>query len=128
MRREKHTPDPLVVKMLGERPGERKSVERRGGAPYLVEDDETVRGRVSQDVRGLSHLHEKRRFAPHERVRCADAREDAVREADRGRKSGHEGARVREEDEKRVLPQIRGVAARARAREDEEMRAAPPES
>ena len=41
--------------------------------------------------------------------------------------SGHEGARVREEDEQRVLPQVRRLAAHVRTREDDEMLPVAPE-
>ena len=122
VRREENAPRAGVVQVLGDRPRERESVERRRAAPDLVQDDEALLRRVPEDVRRLGHLDEERRLAAHERVGRADPREDAVAQPHARRRRGHERARVREEDEDRVLTQIRRLAAHVRARQDDDVR------
>ena len=75
---------------------------------------------MSQDVRRLRHLHQERRLALRERVGRADAREDAVAEPDRRRGRRHERPDVREEDEERVLAEVRRLPAHVRSRQDED--------
>jgi hypothetical protein len=57
-------------------------------AADLVEDHEAAVGRVVEDVRGLGHLDHEGRRAAREVVARADAREDAVDDADRRLRAG----------------------------------------
>ena len=65
------------------RPGQRDAVVGAGAAADLVEDHQAARRRVVEDVRRLGHLHHERALAAAQLVAGADAREDAVGQADR---------------------------------------------
>jgi hypothetical protein len=58
---------------------------------------------VREDLRGLLHLDHERRVARGEIVRRADAREDAVDDADVRPRGGHEAANLRHQRDQRRL-------------------------
>ena len=70
------------VQMLGHRPGDGEAVERRGAAADFIEHHERARAGLVQDGGGLDHLGHERRTAAREIVGCADAREDAIDDAE----------------------------------------------
>jgi hypothetical protein len=79
--------------------------------PDFVQDHEAARGRVVEDVGGLGHLHHEGGLSCGEFVACADAREDAVYQADFGVFGGHETTDVRHQHNQRVLANVGGVVA-----------------
>ena len=71
-----------VVQVLRDGPGQRHAVVGAGAAADLVEDHQAARRGVVQDVGRLGHLHHERALRPAQLVAGADAREDAVGQAD----------------------------------------------
>ena len=72
-----------VVQVLDDRARDRHAVVGARAAADLVEDQQRARRRVVQDRARLDHLHHERRLPRRQVVAGADAREDAVDEADR---------------------------------------------
>ena len=72
-------------------------------------------GRVVEDVGDLAHLDHEGGLAAGEVVLGADAREDAVDDADAGRGRGHEGAHLGHEHEQRGLADVGALAGHVRA-------------
>ena len=107
----------LLVQMLDRRPGDRQAVEGRGAAPDLVEDDQRAFAGLIEDRGGLHHLDHEGRASAGEIVGRADAREQAVDDADLGPLRRHEAAHLREHDDQRVLAQERRLARHVRAGE-----------
>ena len=83
VRREQRPAADAVVQVLRDAPGQRHAVVGAGAPADLVEDDEAQRRGVVEDVRRLGHLHHERALRPAQVVARADAREDAIRQADR---------------------------------------------
>ena len=115
MGREQAAAAALVVDRLDHRPGDGEAVIGRGAAADLVEDDEAARRRLGEDRRGLDHLDHEGRAAAREIVRCADAAEQAVDEAELRALGGHEAAGLGEHRDQRVLAQEGRFAAHVRA-------------
>ena len=109
-----------VVEVLDERPRDREAVEGGRAAAHLVQDDQAPRRRAAQDRRRLEHLHHERRLPAGEVIGGADAREDAVEDRDLRLRRRHERARLREQDRRRDLPQVRRLAAHVRPGDDED--------
>ena len=95
----------VLMQMFDRGPGDRQAVERRGAAPDLVEDDERAFAGLVQDCRGLDHLHHEGGTATRQIVRRADAREQAVDDADPRPARRHEAADLRQQRDQRVLAQ-----------------------
>ena len=104
-----------LVQMLDRRPGDRETVEGRGAAADLVEDDQRARAGLVQDRGGLDHLDHEGRAPAREIVGGADAREQPVDDADMGRLRRHEGAHLRQHRDQRVLAQEGRLAGHVRA-------------
>jgi hypothetical protein len=64
--------------MLGNGPGQAESVERRGTAADLVQDDQAAVGRRPEDRGCLLHFDHERGLPARDVVGRADAREDSV--------------------------------------------------
>jgi hypothetical protein len=99
-----------VVQVLGDRPGDRESVEGAGAAPDLVEDHEALARGVREDLGGLAHLDHEGGLAAREPVRGADPCEDAVDDPHAGGLGRHEAADLREQREQRDLAQVGALA------------------
>ena len=107
--------------VLGHRPGDAQPVEGGGAAAHLVEHDQALRGGVVQDVRRLLHLDHEGRLPARDVVGRADAREDAVDQAELGLPGRHERAALRQQRQQRHLPQVGGLAAHVRAGEHDQL-------
>src|SRR5688572_571406 len=103
--------------ILGHRPRDRDAVERRRAASDLIEKDETVNGRVVENVRRLVHLDEKRALAGGEVILRADAREDLVYDTDRRARRRHERADLRKQNDEPHLSKQRALARHVRTGE-----------
>lgn len=73
-----------LMQVLDGGPGDRKTVERRGAAADLVEDDEGTVTRLVEDRRRFHHLDHEGRAPARQIVGGADAREKPVDDADMG--------------------------------------------
>lgn len=62
-------------------PRQSQPVERARAASDFVKDDEAALGGLTQDARGLHHLHHERTLALSQIVRSAHAGEDAIAQA-----------------------------------------------
>ncbi len=69
--------------------------------PDLVEQDQAAPGRMVQDIRRLFHLDHERRLAAGERIGRADARKDAVDNADLRLGRRHKAAHLGEDHDQR---------------------------
>ena len=68
--------------MLNHRPGNRKPVKSARSASDLIQDQQTVPGRVSQNIGYLGHLHHKGTLAACQIVGSAHTGKDAVTDTD----------------------------------------------
>ncbi len=92
--------------VLGDGPRQAQAVVGGRPAAYLVEEDKALRRRVVHDVGRLGHLDEEGGAAAREVVRGADAREDAVDEADGRAARGNERPRLRQKRYQRRLAEV----------------------
>ena len=99
----------MVVQVLGDGPGQRDAVVGAGAAADLVEDDQAARRGVVEDVGRLGHLHHERALPPAQFVAGADAREDAIGQADASPAGRHEAAHLGQERQQRDLADVDGV-------------------
>ena len=107
-----------IVQVLDHRPGDGEAVEGRGAAADLVEDDERARAGLVQDRGGLDHLHHEGGAAAREIVGGADAGEERVDHADMRGFRRHEGARLRQDGDQRVLAEEGRLAGHVGAGEE----------
>ena len=114
-----------LEQILADRLRDRKPVDRAGAAPDLVDQQQAALRRAAQDVRRLGHLDVEGRLSRGQVVARADAREDAVDDAERRRLGGHERADLREDHDQRGLAQVGRLAAHVRPGQQDEARAAP---
>ena len=103
MRGEERPAAILRMEMLDHRPGDGEAVEGRGAAADLVEDDERARAGLVEDRGGLDHLDHEGGAAAGEIVGGADAGEERIDDADMGGFRRHEGPRLGEDGDQRVL-------------------------
>ena len=89
--------------LFSNRPRQSQPVERARAASDFVKDDEAALGGLTQDARGLHHLHHERTLALRQIVRSAHAREDAIAQAKLRFPGGDERAHLREEADQRGL-------------------------
>ena len=116
-------PEPRIRRqMLGDGPRNAQAVEGGRAAADFVEHDETARRRMVQDVGGFLHFDHEGGMAAGDVVGCADARKNAVDERHFGFARRHERSDLRHDDHERGLPQVRGLAAHVRSREDDKLR------
>ena len=73
---------PGVADMLHDSPGNAQSVKGTGSASDLIQDQQTVSGRVSQNIGYLGHLHHKGTLAACQIVGSAHTGKDAVTDTD----------------------------------------------
>ena len=104
-----------VVEELRDRPGDAQPVEGARAPADLVEEDEASRRRVVEDVGGLVHLDEKGAFASGQVVGGADAREDAVHDADPRGPRWDEGTDLGHEYDQAHLAEIGALAGHVRS-------------
>ena len=108
----------MIVKKLDDRPRQREAIEGCRAASNFVEDDQRSIGGVVENVGGFVHLDHERRFAPRELVRRADAREDAIEDAQSRGGGRDETAGLIEQHDQRDLPKIGRLAAHIGSRDD----------
>ena len=111
-----------LVQGLGRGPGDGQTVIGGGAAPDLVQNDEAVRRGLGQDGGGLDHLHHEGGAAARQVVAGADATEQTVHHAQPHGPSGHEGAGLGQDHQKRVLAQEGRFTGHVRASDDGEAR------
>ena len=116
VRREERAAADDVVQVLGDRPGDGEAVVGARAAADLVEDDQRAPRGVAQDGGGLAHLDHEGALAARQVVARADAREDAVDDADARALRRHVAAHLREDDDERHLAHERRLARHVRAR------------
>ncbi len=109
-----------IEDMFGHRACNREAVVRTRPASDLIHDDQAVSGRVSKDVRGLVHLHEKRGLAACKVVRGADPAEDAVGEPDLRIIGRNEATGLGEEHDEGGLAQEGRLPGHVRPRDERE--------
>ena len=95
----------VVVQVFDHGPGDRDAVVGRRAAPDLVEQHDAAVRDVVQDAGRLEHLDHEGRLALRDVVRCPDARENLVHDADVRRFGRDERAHLRHEDDEGRLPQ-----------------------
>ena len=110
----------MIVNVLDHGPRDRQPVVGAGAAPDLVQHDQAAVRGVMQDVGRLDHLDHEGGLARRDFVLRADARKDAIHQAERGRVRRHERADLRHQHDQRDLAQKRGLAAHVRAGDDQD--------
>src|SRR5204862_2592743 len=93
------------------RPGERQAVEGAGAAADLIEQDETARGGVVEDVGRLGHLHHEGGAPAGKIVRRSDAGEDPIDGPAHCTLRGKVAAAVRKQYEEDGLAQVGRIIA-----------------
>ena len=91
--------------MLDAGEGDGQAVEGRGAAADFVENDQRALARLIEDRRRLDHFDHEGRAPAREVVGGADAREQAIDDADMGAPRRHEGAHLGQRRDQRVLAQ-----------------------
>ncbi len=100
----------VVVDVFDHRPGDRQAVVGARAAPDFVQHQQRARGGVVEDVRCLDHLHHKGRLPGVDLVLGADARENAVHQADARLGSRHKAAHLRHQRDQGHLAQEGALA------------------
>ena len=101
----------MVVDVLDDGPGDGETVVGAGATADLVEHQQAAVGGVVEDVGRFDHLHHKGRLPAVDLIRCADAGEDAVDDADLRRFCRHKAANLgHERDQSRLAEE--GALAR----------------
>ena len=108
----------IVVQKLRHRPRDRESVEGAGSPADLVENHQTFRRDVIEDVRRFDHLHHEGALPAGEVVGGPDPGEDAVHQPDLRRLRRNERAHLRHDDQKSGLPDVGGFAGHVRTGDD----------
>ena len=111
----------MARQVLRDGPGDAQPVEGRCAAANLVEHDQAPRGGRVQDVGGLLHLHHEGGLAPGDVVGGAHPGVDAIDDRQLRVAGRHERAHLRQHGEQRRLPQVGGLSAHVRARQDDEV-------
>ena len=112
----------VPVNVFGNGPRDRKSVVSRSAAPDFVENDETFRGSVVENICGFVHFDHERRVPAGKFVGCADAAENSVYDADSCRFCGNPATELREQNDERDLADVGGFARHVRSRDDVDLR------
>jgi len=100
----------LVMQVFDDAPGQAEAVEGAGATSDFIEDDETARGGVVEDVGGFAHFDHESGLAPREVVARANAGEDAVHEIDASFARRNERTSVRENCEQGGLADVSAFA------------------
>ena len=108
-------------------PGEAEAVVRRRAPAELVDDDERLCRGGLEDVGRLEHLRHKGRDALQLRVACANARDNAIVDAQLGRGARHEAADLAHERDHAGLADVGRLPAHVRPRDDGELGLALPQ-
>ena len=90
VRRKDRTATRCVVKVLGNRPGDRKPVVGARAAPDLVENHERSLRRAAQDGGRFHHFDHEGALTASEMIARPDPRVDAIDDADPGALGGDE--------------------------------------
>ena len=106
--------------MLGDRPREAQAIERAGSPADLVEDHQASVGGVVQDVGGLGHFDHERGLAGVKLVAGADAREQAIDQADRRAFGRHVAAHLGQQGDQRDLADVGAFAGHVGAGDEAE--------
>ena len=114
MRGEQRTATVLFVQMLDRGPGNRKAVEGRRASPDFVENDQRAFAGLIENGGGFHHLDHEGRASAGEIVGGADAREQAIDNAELGAFRRHEAAHLGQNNDERVLAQERRLARHVR--------------
>src|SRR5579875_2883227 len=109
-----------LANLLDHGTGDRQSIECTGAATDLIQDDQTARGRVTEDAGRLHHLDQEGARASGDIVLGTDTREDAIDQANPRGTRGHEAADLSHEDDQGNLAQVRRFAGHVRAGQDHE--------
>ncbi len=110
-----------IVEILHDGAGDRQPVECARSTADLVEHDEASRRCVGEDVGGFEHLHHERALAGRDVVLGADAREDAVDDANAGLVGGNERSDLGHERDEGDLAQPAALARHVGAGEDHDL-------
>ena len=97
-----------------------KAVERARAAADLVEDHQAALGGVVEDVGGLGHLDHEGGLAGVQLIAGADAREEAIDQADRRALGGDVAADLRQQRDQRDLADVGALARHVRAGDQRE--------
>ena len=108
-----------INEVLDDSPGNAQAVKRARAPPDLVQHNQGLGRRIEEDVRHFVHLHHERGLAACQVVRCADARKDAVNDADFGRVSRNKAAHMRHQRDKRYLTHVCALARHIGASDDQ---------
>ena len=97
--------------------GNAHAVKGGGSAADLVQNHQTFRGGVLQDLRNLGHLHHKRGLARRQIIGGANPGENGVHHAHFAGFCRHKAADLRHQRNQRVLPHVGGFTCHVRAGE-----------
>src|SRR5439155_21817408 len=120
VRGEKHAAADLIVQILGNGPSQTHAVVGAGAAADLIEDHQATVGGVVEDVGGFGNLDHESAAAPGQLVAGADAREDAVNNADPRLAGRHEAADVNHQSQQRHLADVSALAGHIRPSDEPE--------
>ena len=120
--RSKQRPTPIHPRqMIQTRKPQRNPILRRRPTAHLIHNDKRPLRRILQNLRTLQHLDHERRLVAREIVRRAHATKHLVDEPDLGVDGGHEGARLRENGDERVLAEEGAFAGHVGAGDEEDL-------
>ena len=93
----------IIAEILTGSPGNRQTIIGAGAAPDLIQNDQTARPGVVENIGQLAHLHKEGGLPLCQIVRGADARKDAVTHPDMRLRAWHEAAcHIRSCDQKQA--------------------------
>ncbi len=112
----------FVEQVFGDGLGDGHAVEGARATADLVEHDQAPRRGRTQDGRRFDHLDHEGAAAGGYVVVGADAREDAIDDADACRGGGHEASDLRQQHDQRHLPQVGTLARHVRTGQQQQAR------
>ena len=89
----------LVVQKFGDAPRDCEAIEGGGAAADFIENHETALRGVVDDVRGFIHLDHEGRLPAGKIIVRADARENAIHQADLRARRRHKAPDLRHQDD-----------------------------
>ena len=95
-----------VVQMLAHRPGDAQPVQGARSPSDLIEDHQTLRGRVVQDQCSFIHLDEKGALPTSQIIPCTDPSKDTVQNRKFCLFGRNKRTRLRQETNQRGLPKV----------------------